>query len=166
MTDRSIGDASPFSVGTTAVFVSVMVIGLHVPPGVSTGIAAIAGALFIVGSIRGRIGPIDIAFAASIVATIAAIWGGGHPAFVLAGFTAAVLAWDVARFGLSFSNRIDRNDQGRLRIEAIHVTASLSVGAVAALVVFTLYSLPVAFETVTPITLLIVGIFGIIWYLR
>jgi hypothetical protein len=125
-------DHSPGAVSVqTAVVVALLAV-LTVYPGglLAVGVALAGGSTLAVGSIRGSRAPVSAGAALLFGGVLFGAGGTPDPLYALLGGALAVVAWDVAEFGIGVGEQLGR-DAPTARLEVTHAAASAIVGLLA-----------------------------------
>ena len=151
-------DRSPARLGRgvsiAAALVALLASGLHSRLALAAGTLGLL--LLVAGLVRGSDVAVTVGAFGLFAGAIVAGARGAPPLPVLVSVTSAVLAWDAGSSAISVGDQLGRDADTR-RLEAVHLTASVLVGAVTAGVGYGLYRAGTGGRPVAALAFLVVA---------
>jgi hypothetical protein len=134
-------DHSPGAVSVQAsVVVALLAVVVVYPGGLLAAALALAGGVTLaVGAVRGWRAPVTAGAALLFGAVLFGAGGAPDPLFSLLGGALAVVAWDVAEFGVGVGEQLGR-EAPTARLEVAHAAASAIVGLLAVTAAYGVYA--------------------------
>lgn len=153
-------DRSPARLGRAASvgagLLALLSVGLYSPPALAVGGAGLILLVVALFRERGSDAAVTVGASGLFAGAILAGARGAPVAPVLVSATAAVVAWDVGSSAIGVGEQLGRDADTR-RLETVHATASVLVGAVTAGVGYGLYRAGTGGRPVAALALLVVA---------